>query len=94
MAERGKTEKLSVTLPRDLAEEVRSVIAQGNLSAFLTKAAEYYLAYCKQQAALEKGFGGWKEENHPEIADSAAYVHSLREADKRRMTGPGDAGAR
>ena len=88
MGIRGKTEKVSVTLPRELAGEIRSVVSQGEVSSFFTEALEHYLAYRKQKVALEKGFGAWKDKDHPDLAtpqDSTAYVHNIREADKKRL---------
>lgn len=88
MARRGKTEKMSVTLPEDLAGEIRSTVSQGEVSAFFTEALEHYLAYRKQKIALKKGFGAWKNRKHPNLAtprDSAAYVRALRESDRERQ---------
>ncbi len=88
MGRRGKTEKVSVTLPRELAGEIRSIVSHGEVSSFFTEALEHYLAYRKQRVALEKGFGAWKDKSHPDLAtpqDSTAYVHSLREADNKRL---------
>src|SRR4030042_359271 len=88
MGRRGKTEKVSVTLPRELAREIRSIVSHGEVSSFFTEALEHYLAYHKQKVALEKGFGAWKDGNHPDLVtpqDSTAYVHRVREADKKRL---------
>ena len=88
MGRRGKTEKVSVTLPRELAGEIRSIVSQGEVSSFFTEALEHYLAYRKQRVALEKGFGAWKDESHPDMTtpqDSTTYVHSIREADEKRL---------
>ncbi len=88
MGRRGKTEKVSVTLPRELAGEIRSVVSHGEVSSFFTEALEHYLAYRKQKIALEKGFGAWKDERHPDLAtpqDSTAYVRNIRQADKKRL---------
>lgn len=89
MGGKAKTEKMSVTLPKKLAGEIRSVASQGEISSFFTEALEHYLAYRKQTIALEKGFGAWKDESHPDLAtpeDSTAYVRAVREADKERLT--------
>ena len=86
MGKRGKTEKVSVTLPRELATEIRSIVSPGGVSSFFTEALEHYLAYRKQKLALEKGFGAWKR--HPGLAtpaDSTAYIRSIREADSERL---------
>lgn len=89
MGGKAKTEKMSVTLPKELAGEIRSIASQGEISSFFTEALEHYLAYRKQTIALEKGFGAWKNENHPDLTapeDSTAYVRAVREADKERLT--------
>ncbi len=88
MGRRGKTEKVSVTLPKELAGEIRSIVSQGEVSSFFTEALEHYLAYRKQKVAMEKGFGVWKDESHPDLntpQDSTAYVRSIREADMKRL---------
>jgi Arc/MetJ-type ribon-helix-helix transcriptional regulator len=97
MGRRGKTEKMSVTLPRELAGEIRSIVSQGEVSSFFTEALGHYLAYRKQKIALEKGFGAWKDKSHPDLKtpeDSTAYVHNLREADKKRLESLGGVGAK
>lgn len=97
MATRGKSEKVSVTLPKELAREVRALVPQGEVSTFFTAAIQHYLAYRRQRAALEKGFGAWKSENHPDLMtpeDSTAYIRSIREADKERLARLGGSGGR
>ncbi|OGN92600.1 MAG: hypothetical protein A2Z75_03520 [Chloroflexi bacterium RBG_13_50_10] len=97
MNRRGKTEKVSVTLPREVIEEIRAIVSQGEVSSFFTEALEHYLAYRKQKVALEKGFGAWKNKHHPELAtpeDSRAYVRALREADKERLARLGASSAK
>ena len=88
MGGKAKTEKMSVTLPRELAGEIRSITPRGEISSFFTEALEHYLAYRKQKIALEKGFGAWKNESHPDLAtpeDSSAHVRAIREADRERL---------
>jgi len=88
MGGKAKTEKMSVTLPKELAGEIRSIASQGEISAFFTEALEHYIAYRKQRIALEKGFGAWKDKHHPNLAtpdDSTAYVRAIREADRERQ---------
>ncbi|MBA7477478.1 hypothetical protein ES707_12889 [subsurface metagenome] len=97
MGGKGKTEKVSVTLPKELVGEIRSIASQGEVSSFFTEALEHYLAYRKQKIALEKGFGAWKNESHPDLAtpeDSTAYVRSIREADSERLAGLGGVSAK
>ena len=88
MGRRGKTEKVSVTLPKELAREIRSIVSQGEVSSFFAEALEHYLAFRKQKIALDKGYGAWKSESHPDLAtpeDSTAYVRTIREADSERL---------
>lgn len=88
MGGKAKTEKMSVTLPKELAGEIRTMASQGEISSFFTSALEHYIAYRKQSMAIEKGFGAWKDKSHPDLAtpqDSTAYVRALREADQDRQ---------
>jgi hypothetical protein len=97
MGRRGKTEKMSVTLPRELAAEIRSIVSQGEVSSFFNGALTHYPAYRKQKIALGKGFGAWKGKNHPDLKapeDSTAYVHNIRETDEKRLESVGHVGAK
>jgi len=88
MGGKARTEKMSVTLPKELAGEIRTIASQGEISSFFTDALEHYIAYRKQTIALKKGFGAWKDKSHPDLAtpeDSTAYVRAIREADKERQ---------
>jgi hypothetical protein len=45
----------------------------------------HYLAYRKLKIALDKGFGAWVDDKHPDLAtpeEFSSYVRSLREADR------------
>lgn len=87
MGGKAKTEKMSVTLPKELAGEIRSIASQGEISSFFAEALEHYIAHHKQKVALEKGFGAWKSESHPDLTtpeDSTGYVRAIREADSER----------
>jgi|GEM_PF-623087 len=89
MPNKKETEKLSITLPEELVAELRATVPCGKLSAFLAEAAEFYLAWRRQKAALKVGFGASKDEEHPDLKtpeDSTAYVRTLREADEERLT--------
>jgi hypothetical protein len=93
MGVRAKTEKMSVTLPKELAGEIRSIVSHGGISSFFTEALEHYISYRKQVIAMEKGFGAWKDKNHPELTaskDTLGYVNAVREAGSERFTVSGD----
>ena len=88
MVRKGNTEKVSVTLPRELAGEIRSIVPPGEVSSFVTEALRHYLVFRRQTVAIEKGYGAWKDENHPDLntpEDSVRYVDSLRGADRERL---------
>lgn len=88
MGGKARTVKMSVTLPKELASEIRTIASQGEISSFFTDALEHYIAYRKQKIALEKGFGAWKDKNHLDLTtpeDSSAYVRAVREADLERQ---------
>ncbi len=96
MGGKANTEKMSVTLPKILVSEIRAITAQGEISSFFTEALEHYLAYRKQAIALQKSFGAWKDENHPDLMtpeDTVAYVRELREADTYRAAESEDTSA-
>jgi hypothetical protein len=88
MIKRRITEKVSVTLPKDLVTRIRSIAVQGEVSSFFTEALEYYMAFQKQRSALEKGFGAWRDKNHPELASpqsSVEYIRRTRKSDNQRL---------
>ena len=88
MARTKRAEKLSITLPEELASEIRQLVPQGEISAFFAEAARHTLARRRLKVALEQGFGAWSDEKHPELMtpeDSTAYVRALREADLKRI---------
>ena len=85
MARNGVTEKISVTLPRELVGEIHNLVTQGEVSAFFAKALEHYIALKRQEIALDKGFGVWKDKNHPDLMtpnDSSEFVYSIRKNDR------------
>ncbi|MBE0430474.1 MAG: hypothetical protein IBX67_01460 [Dehalococcoidia bacterium] len=97
MGGKAKTEKMSITLPGELAGQIRSIVPRGEISSFLTHAVEHYIAYQKQAVALEKGFGAWKRKNHPDLAtpeESTAYVRSIRKSDNGRLERLGNSDAK
>ncbi|MDD5288738.1 MAG: hypothetical protein PHY28_06495 [Dehalococcoidales bacterium] len=85
MSRNGITEKISVTLPRELAGEIRNLVPQGEVSAFFTEALTHYIALKRQKKALGKGFGAWKDKNHTDLVttkDTSEFVYSIRKNDR------------
>lgn len=84
-----RAEKLSITLPGELAGEIRQLVPPGEISAFFAEAARDSLAQRRLKSAMEAGFGAWSLAAHPELAtpeDSTSYVRSLRRADRGRLS--------
>lgn len=80
--------KLSITLPKELADEIRLTVPKRRVSAFFAEAIKRYMSQYKQKVALEKGFGAWSNENHPELKtpeDTIIYVRNLRETYRERL---------
>ena len=81
MVKNGKTKRLSITVPVELLDEIAEMVPQGEMSRFLAEAARQYLTRLRQRHGLEKGFGAWSDEQHPELTnaqDTIAYVQALR----------------
>ncbi len=84
----AKTEKLSITVPKQVADELRKIVPQGKLSAFISEIIESAVQMEKQKKALEAGKGAWKDENHPELKtpeDTQKWLRELRARDLERL---------
>ena len=88
MVVKGNMAKVSVTLPKELTLEIKSLVSRGEVSSFFAEALEHYLVYRRQKAAIAKGFGVWKDKDYPDLTtpeDSIQYVHDIRERDVKRL---------
>jgi hypothetical protein len=88
MTRKANTEKISVTLPRELIRQIRALVSRGEVSSFFTQALEHFLAIQRQKISLNKGFGAWGKESRSDLLtpeDSVSYVRSLREKDSERL---------
>jgi hypothetical protein len=85
----SKKKKVHVhfTFSRELKEELEKCIEERKRSQFVSMAIEKELQRLKMQQAIDKSFGAWTEENHPELPDDSStykYVRKLRtESDGR-----------
>ncbi|MDN5345113.1 MAG: hypothetical protein PWQ18_1227 [Clostridia bacterium] len=74
-----KTVKISITMPEDLAMELKHLTS--NLSAYITAGMREYVARDRARRGLKKSAGSWRQEDHPElqtIADIKKYVEETR----------------
>jgi hypothetical protein len=84
----AKTEKLSITVPKELASRLREMVPQGKISSFIADALEYKLQMERQRIGLEIGRGAWKDEDHPDLMtpeDTQRFIREIRDRDLERL---------
>ena len=84
----AKTEKLSITVPKELAEKLREMVPSGKISAFVADAVDGKLQMEKQRIGLEVGRGAWKDEDHPDLEtpeDTQRFIREIRGRDIERL---------
>jgi len=64
-------EKITVSLPKELARRLRQRIPARARDAFIARAVQEQLALDEQLAVLEETAGAWKDSDHPELASGA-----------------------
>jgi len=66
----NSTQKITISLPYDLAERFKTYIPPRQRSTFIAKILEEYLALEEQLNALEENAGAWRDENHLSLRSS------------------------
>jgi metal-responsive CopG/Arc/MetJ family transcriptional regulator len=61
------SQKITVTLPRDLLARLREHVPARQRSRFILEALEERLALEEQVTALEETAGAWSDQHHPEM---------------------------
>ena len=84
VADRISAEKLSITLPAELAAEIRDTAGPGGVSGFLADAARYYIRRRRLMHSLDIGFGAWNAETGADPSRPASTLQRLREAGRDR----------
>jgi len=64
-------EKITVSLPQELAERLRQHVPARKRDAFIVHALQEQLALEEQLEVLEETAGAWKDADHPELATGA-----------------------
>jgi Arc/MetJ-type ribon-helix-helix transcriptional regulator len=64
-------EKITVSLPQELAERLRQHVPARKRDAFIVHALQEQLALEEQLKVLEETAGAWKDADHPELATGA-----------------------
>jgi hypothetical protein len=77
------TRQANFLLPEDLLEELRKSVPRREQSKVIAEALRKELKRLKLQKALEKSFGAWKDEDHPELQQGTeAFIRNLRKSDR------------
>jgi len=80
-----KTVKISISLPRDLYEEIKPLAP--NLSSFIAQGLREFVTRERARRAIEESAGAWSDENHPELRephDVERYVREIRAGWRRQ----------
>ncbi|MDP2918797.1 MAG: hypothetical protein Q8O43_01060 [Dehalococcoidia bacterium] len=84
----AKTEKLSITIPKEVAEMLREYVPSGKISSYVAEVLESQLLWERQKRALEKYAGAWKDEDHPDLKtpeDTQRFIREIRDRDIERL---------
>jgi hypothetical protein len=72
-----KAVRTNVMLPADLLKEIDRVAGARRRSAFLVEAAHEKLSRLRFDRAVARGFGAWKDKEHPELRTDTDHVRYL-----------------
>lgn len=76
--------RVHVVIPKELTDEIDSIVGQRHRSSFICEAAKEKLTRQKQAEAIHRFAGSLRDEDYPEWKNgSAAWVHNLRQEDER-----------
>jgi hypothetical protein len=75
------TRQANFLLPEDLLEDLKKFVSSRQQSKFVAEALRKELKRLRLQKAFETSFGGWEEEEHPELRHGAdAFVRKARKS--------------
>jgi hypothetical protein len=78
-----------IVIPRELVQQIDSLVGQRGRSAFLVDAASRELKRLRQLKVLREAAGAWKLKDHPELKLGAArWVKSMRLENEKRFPKP------
>jgi len=63
----GNTQRITVTLPKALADRLRKQVPPRKRNEFIAGALEESLALAEQSAVLEETAGAWTDAAHPNL---------------------------
>ncbi len=75
-----------VPYPPEVIAEIDKLVSHGKRTAFLVDLAKREIKLNRQRQALRATKGGWRSEDHPELAaGSAEWVHEIRQESVKRF---------
>ena len=76
--------RVHVVMPKELTDEIDSLVGQRNRSSFICEASREKLTRQKQSEAIRKFAGSLRQQDYAEWKNgSADWVHNLRQEDER-----------
>ena len=80
------TTRTHIVIPKDLSDEIETLVGKRGKSAFFAEAARKELRRLRMLSALERAAGSWKAARHPELqGGSQRWVRQLRRESERRV---------
>jgi len=75
-----------VPIPQELAAAIDKLAGQRQRAAFIINLVEREIRRREQRDALREAAGGWKDEEHPELAEGAdKWVRRMRQESIKRF---------
>ncbi len=81
VSSRSTTEKLTISLPKTLAERFKAHVPPRQRSIFIASMLEERLAMEEQSQVLDESAGCWSDDRHPDMAtgeDIDSWLATLR----------------
>lgn len=80
-------ERINVIFPKDVLTELRRLVPRKRRSELIVQATAEKLALLRQQEAVKRAAGAWRDEDHPELQTEEnlrRWIASLRSAWRTR----------
>ncbi len=85
----SKIQRINVSFPKKLVDELSSLVPPGKRSHLVVEATRKELQRIRRLKTLEKTAGAWKDLSHPDlktIRDVCNWVNRLRQSDEERLS--------
>ena len=71
----------TIRFPGDILEQMRPLMNRKrmNFTSFVIEAIKSYIRELKYREGIEKSFGAWRNDDHPELAEGTdRYIRNMR----------------